>query len=1121
MTKLKQILFIVALIALSITKGWSQNPGLLISEVYINPAGTDSCREFVELIASTNINFSLTPYTIIVNNNGVANANGWIAGGALSYAFQINSGSVSTGDVVYVGGSCMSPTINIIKSLNVKYVNGDGGIGTANAAGVFGNGGGNADGIAVFNLPVASITSSTVPRDAIFWGTGIGTASVNAGIDGYQLPVNDFYSGGKLNSSSFITSDPGGDILTLGGLFNTSTNSWAIPRAVIITSTALSNSLTSTSSVSLTSNSAAPMGITFLSNDTTALESSSAATIYLKLTSSSTSASTVSILVSALSNASSTDYTLATSIVTIAANTPSNTTLPVSILINNDAVIESAEYVVLRLSNPINATIGSTSQCTFYIADNDKPIPAPSNALSLNLLSSFSNSITGTNSAEIVVHDPTTQRLYIANSIGGKLDIIDLINPSSPTLLSSISVTPYGNINSVAVKNGTVACAIENSINPQDSGKVVFFDKNGVFIKDVKVGMMPDMIVFNHAGTKVLTANEGEPNNNYSVTPSNDPDGSVSIINISGGIANLTQTNVANVTFTAYNGQENALRAQGIRIYGPHNMASKDFEPEYITVAKDDSKAWVTLQENNAIVEINLSNNSIASLRALGTKDHSLLNNGLDASNQTKGVNISNFQVKGFYLPDAIASYSIGSTNYLITANEGDARAYTTFSEEKRVSALTLDPVKFPNGSELKNNWVLGRLNATDKNGDTDNDGDIDTIYCYGSRSFSIWNATTGNLVYDSKDDLELITSTNSFSVMFNASNTSSTKKDRSDDKGPEPEGVAIGQIGSNYYAFIALERIGGVMVYDVTNPNSPVFVTYVYNRNFATNGPDRGAVGIIFIPHSESPFGQHIVIAANEISSSLSIWGIPGCSAPISSSLSVSGNTVACANQAPVLSVPVGSGLTFQWYNGTTAVNGATANAYAPTSSGNYSVQINGGPNCTSQSLTQSVTISPGPSLTVVSNNSLICTGESATLTATGSATSYTWNNSSTGTVLVVSPSVTTTYTLAGTGANSCQGETTFVQNVSPCTGIGNALVNDEPILIYPNPAQTYFVVDYKGYKTLSLKLYNTIGQLVYSNDNYESKSMIECNNLPNGIYYLKIYKDNQDINTYKLIIQ
>jgi hypothetical protein len=1040
----------------------AQNPGLVISEVYINPPGTDSCKEFVELVATKYINFQQTPYTIIVNNNGNATTQGWVAGGTLTYAFEINQGTVSTGQVVYVGGSCMTPTQNIIKAVNVKYVNGDGGIGTANAAGVFGNGGANADGIAVFDKPVSMITSSTVPTDALFWGTSLGTSIVNAGMDGYQLPINDFYSGGKLNSGSFYCPDPNADLITCGGLFNTSTNTWVVPRTVSITPFA---SLTANSSVSLTSNNAGPMTFAFVKADTSVKESSTLANVFVKINSSSTSSSQINILVSAWSNASSSDYTISASTLTVAAHTPSNTAFPITFTINNDNIQENDEYVILRITPVSNASVGTATLCAVYIHDDDTPVPAPSNALTLQLLGSFSNSLTGTNSAEIVVHDPMTQRLFIANSAGNKLDIVNFLNPSSPSLIASVPMSTLGSINSVAVKNGTVAVALENNTNPQDSGRVAFFDSNGNFIKSVKAGMMPDMVCFNHAGTRVLTANEGEPNANYSVSPTNDPDGSITIIDITPGVQNITQANVAHITFTAYNGQENTLKAQGIRIFGPHNVASKDFEPEYIAVSPDDSKAWVTLQENNAIVEISLTTYSINWIKALGTKDYNNPLNAMDASDQTFGVNISNFPVKAYYMPDAIYSFSVGSNVYLVTANEGDARDYTTFTEERRVNQMNLDPAIFPNQNELKHNSVLGRLRCTNRNGDIDNDNDFDTLYVFGGRSFSIWNAQTGNLVYDSRNDFERITANNSFSVMFNASNTTLVKKDRSDDKGPEPEGVAIGKIGNNVYAFIALERIGGVMVYDVTNPSNPVYVTYVNNRNPITNGPDRGAEGIIFIPQSESPNGMHIVIAANEISSSLSIWGIPGCTSPVSTSVAVSGATPYCTSTPPVLSV-VGNtaSLSYQWYNGTVAVSGANAATFTPVSSGNYYAVLSGAPGCSAQTLPNNITVNPTPTLNISTTATVLCVGQSVTLTASG-ADSYTWLPlGSNAASIVTTPTANVSYTLTGTSTTGClPANTPSIQitvNPNPTISVNSGTIcQGQSFTIQPSGANSYTI--------------------------------------------------------------
>lgn len=988
----------------------AQNPGLVISEILANPAGTDSPFEYVELVATKSITFSATPYCVILCNNGTATTAGWIAGGALSYGFNITSGIVNVGDVVYVGGSSMAPTGVKLRTIHTGSVTGDG-FGSFNSGGVFGNGGASIDGIAIFEGDISTITNSTVPVDAVFYGTTVGSAVVNGGLDGYQLPINDKYNGGKLQSTSFFGPDPASAaLITAIGNYDLISNTWSTPRAYT-TTTLMTDG---TSSVTLNTPTVTPVNIGFLSNDTTVMESAGTASIYLKLTNPNTFMSSVDVTITATSNASAADYTLAVATVTFAASSPGNTTQPIQIMINDDALPETSEYLIIKLSNPTNASITGITQFAFYIGDNDKVTPVPNNALQMNLLASFNNGASGANSAEIVAHDPSTQRLYIANSIGAKLDIVDFRNPSSPILLNSLSISSYGNINSVAVRNGTVAMAIENGANPQDSGKIVFLNKDGALLKQVAAGMMPDMITFNHNGTKVYTVNEGEPNATYT----NDPDGSISVVDISTGVTNATATHI---TFTAFNGQEAALRSQGIRIYGPGANAAQDFEPEYITISDDDTKAWVTLQENNAIAELNLTTNTVTTIRSLGSKDYSNSTFGLDASNVTSGVNLANFPVKGLFLPDAITKYTVSGIDYLITANEGDARAYAAFSEEKRVSGLTLDATKFPNASELKNNYALGRLNATDKLGDTDNDGDIDSIFVYGSRSFSIWNASTGNLVYDSGDDFERITSTNSYSVIFNASNAgSSTKKDRSDDKGPEPEGVVIGTVGTTTYAFIALERIGGVIVYDITNPNFPIYVTYINNRSAITNGPDRGAEGLIFIPQSQSPNGQHIVIAANEVSSTLSIFGIPGCVSPINSVLSTVSNTLICDGDSIAVSVESQSGLTYQWTKNSSTINGATTNTLYVSTTGDYAVQINGGTDCSTNSLSQTFSVIPTPTVTAMASATLICSGDSTYLTANG-ANTYTWTSDPVSDSYTVTPISNRIYSVIGTGNNGC----------------------------------------------------------------------------------------------------
>ena len=251
--------------------------------------------------------------------------------------------------------------------------------------------------------------------------------------------------------------------------------------------------------------------------------------------------------------------------------------------------------------------------------------------------------------------------------------------------------------------------------------------------------------------------------------------------------------------------------------------------------------------------------------------------NGLDASNRDDAINITHWPVRGLYQPDAIATFeSLGET-FLITANEGDARDYDYFSEEVRVADLTLDPSVFD--ARLQADDQLGRLKTTTVSGDADGDGRYETIFNYGARSFSIWTPD-GQLVFDSGDDFERITA-EQIPHDFNSTNDENDSFDaRSDDKGPEPEGLAIGTIDGQTYAFIGLERVGGIMVYNVTDPYAPTFVQYINNRNFAGDAEagtagDLGPEGLLFISAIDSPVGTPLLVVGNEVSGTTTIFRI------------------------------------------------------------------------------------------------------------------------------------------------------------------------------------------------------------------------------------------------------
>jgi hypothetical protein len=1002
-----------------------QGAGLVISEALPNPAGTDSPFEWIELVATRTINFTTTPYTVVVCNNGTANTLGWVAGGGLSYAFEITTGTVNAGDVVYVGGSSMAPTGTILRSINTGTTNGDG-FGAFNSAGVVGNGGTNTDGIAVFANPVSALTPATVPVDAIFYGSAIGSALVSAGTAGYQMPYNDHYAGGKLQATSFLAPDPASaQVLKAAGVFNPTTGAFTTPRVWTLGTFTNDNLTDVTLSSAVASASIAFSGVHAIVN-----ENAGTVTVNAVVTNSNPGQIVFTVKALPFSTASlASDYTQQDTTIVIPPNTSGTYTLNFTII--DDAISEKDEYIALGFVQRYNVTAAANAGYFLYIRDNDTPAPLASNELNLSLLTSFSNGAAGSNSAEIVAHDPSTQRLYIANSIGAKLDIVNFANPAAPALITSVSITPYGNINSVAVRDSIVAVAVE-AANPQDSGKVVFFDYNGTFISQVKVGAMPDMITFNNAGNKVITPCEGEPNNAYTV----DPVGAVCVVDISGGVANLTQSNVTFIGFTAFNGQENALRAQGIRIYGLNANAAQDFEPEYITISDDDLTGYVTLQENNAVAVINFQTNTVAQILPLGYKNYNSGNNAMDQSDQTSGIVLSQFPVKGMFLPDAIAGFTIANQHYLVTANEGDARAYGGFNEESRFSGLTLDPVKFPLGAIMKQNTFLGRLNCTNKWGDTDNDGDIDTVYTYGARSYSIWNATTGALVYDSGDELERITATHPvYSALFNMSNTvaPSAAKNRSDDKGPEPEGVATATINGVPFVFASMERIGGVMMFNVSNPAAPQYAGYYNNRTVSPNGPNLGAEGLVYIGAQNSPNGQPLLLLANEVSSTLSVYQIQTC-AQASGVTVTAASSGFCAGDSVLLSAVTVPNTTYQWQLNGVAIPGATTATYYADVAGNYNVAISNTTNgCSGTTPVQSINVLPAPNVTASANVSSLCSGNPVTLSAAG-ASAYNWAPiSSSGASVTINPTTTATYSVTGTGTNGCANTATITVTVLP----------------------------------------------------------------------------------------
>lgn len=513
----------------------------------------------------------------------------------------------------------------------------------------------------------------------------------------------------------------------------------------------------------------------------------------------------------------------------------------------------------------------------------------------------------GAGAAEITAFHAQSKRIFVVNGAANRVEVLDAASVKSqalsdPLTANTLTSQPLALPATVTVRNSadqdeTVALGFANSISIQgqllavavenktrsEAGVALIYDlsQGAPLLKQaVRVGAQPDMLTFSSDGKWLLVANEGEPVADYSV----DPEGSVSLISVSNGVA---ATQAKTVSFSALNAEKAALAAKGVKFAGPASTTvAQDLEPEYIALSPDLKKAWVVLQENNAIAVIDLATAKLDKILPLGFKDHSLAKNSLDVSNKD-GVNLQTVPgLFGMYQPDTLQSFSWQGSAFYVSANEGDARDWAGFSEQKRVSALKRSAAlsaRQPYSAD-----VLGRLNVTTALGQNVS-GEYDALYAYGARSFSIWDQN-GQQVFDSGNDFERIAS-GVHGDKFNSNHLTVEGDNRSDDKGPEPEALALGQINGRTYAFIGTERMSGIYVYDISNPYAPQFVDYSFNRdlnavyninddklpavvtgNVAQAG-DLGPESLSFIAPASSPTGKPLLLMANEVSGTLTVF--------------------------------------------------------------------------------------------------------------------------------------------------------------------------------------------------------------------------------------------------------
>jgi hypothetical protein len=490
----------------------------------------------------------------------------------------------------------------------------------------------------------------------------------------------------------------------------------------------------------------------------------------------------------------------------------------------------------------------------------------------------------GEATAEIAAFDPKTKRVFATDAENNQLDVFDFSNPTLPKPLPSIELSPFGaGPNSVVFMSefGTVAVAIEAAVIG-DPGSVAVFDaKKGTHVATYPAGPLPDMVTTTKKGRYLLVANEGEPADDGSV----DPEGSVTVVDLKRGLKR------ADVDTADFDGVP--LRGP-VRVFTPGSTIEQDLEPEYITTQGD--WAWVSIQEANAIGILDVEDAEFVAVRSLGFKNHGLVENAFDATDTGTTPNVEPHpSVYGMYQPDAISAFTVKvrvpsrwpsewgwlgggaqgnghkpkyvTQTLIATANEGDARAWSFFGEESRVSGLKLAPEVFPTTASA--NSQLGRLTVTKTLGNTDADPEYEQLYAFGGRSMSLLKPN-GQLVYDTGDQLERL-SVALDPGNFNKDNAPSNIDNRSDNKGPEPEAVTTGEVGGHTYAFLGAERSGMIYAFDLSStPGEAEFAGWINTRE-----GDLGPEGIEFVPASKSPTKAAMLLVTYEISGTVTAYSV------------------------------------------------------------------------------------------------------------------------------------------------------------------------------------------------------------------------------------------------------
>lgn len=523
----------------------------------------------------------------------------------------------------------------------------------------------------------------------------------------------------------------------------------------------------------------------------------------------------------------------------------------------------------------------------------------PDASIRLSVIGSYRNGFfSNSTPAGPPAYDPKTSRIFVGSGDRSEIDAIDISDPSAPVKAFGIDLSPYGGeANALALHKGVLAATTKDVANPGHPGWIVFWNADGDVLSAAQLRAGLSRIAFTPDGRTVVVTVSASPNDDYTI----DPEGGVLIVDVAninwGACKNARdacriETHETFLDFRPFNDEKDELAASGVRFVGPNATVAQDLETSGLAVSNDSRYAFVNLATNNAWAEIDLRQKVITRIIPYGYKDNSIDGNGIDASDKDQQIKIRTWPIRSWYMPKDVASYTSRGRRFILTANEGNLVDLSGWTEVARLKNLPLDEGTFPNAAVLKQDVNLGRLDFSRLYGDEDGDGNFDALYTGGARSFSIFTQD-GNLVFDSGDDFEQITAA-AIPSCFNCPEDSNQFDARSRKKGPEPEHVVVGEVRGRSYAFVSFERIGGFIVYDVTDPRAVSFQQYINNRNFAVDplvvcgkkgSPpldgcdeklgDSEPEGITFISASESPINVPLVVVLHEASDSTTVYRV------------------------------------------------------------------------------------------------------------------------------------------------------------------------------------------------------------------------------------------------------